>query len=124
MSTQLERFGFDDNIFAAAEGGDVMDIGEDLARELGDGWGANSPGHLEEWSASLGSKITILTSLASTDMQLYTPAPMDRIVTGMDNGCYDAPFVDVPAQSDSSLPFNSRGTNHQQAPPLSDLEGK
>jgi hypothetical protein len=39
-SSQLGGFGFDDNIF----GGDDLDmgggIGDELARELGEGWGA------------------------------------------------------------------------------------
>lgn len=32
-------FGFDDNFFGASDGLDLEGIGEDLARELGEGWG-------------------------------------------------------------------------------------
>jgi meiotic recombination protein REC8, fungi type len=34
-------FGLDDNFFGASDGLDVGGIGDELARELGDGWGAS-----------------------------------------------------------------------------------
>ncbi|RPD62913.1 hypothetical protein L227DRAFT_497993 [Lentinus tigrinus ALCF2SS1-6] len=39
-SSQVEGFGFDDNLFELPEGAGGPDIGDELARELGEGWGA------------------------------------------------------------------------------------
>jgi meiotic recombination protein REC8, fungi type len=42
ISSQFdEGFGFDDNFFGGLDEMDVGGIGDELARELGDGWGAS-----------------------------------------------------------------------------------
>ncbi|KAI0778213.1 Rec8 like protein-domain-containing protein [Trametes elegans] len=41
-SSQFGVFGFDDNVFALPEGAVEGDIGDELARELGEGWGIST----------------------------------------------------------------------------------
>ena len=65
-SSAVGDFGLDDSVFAFPEGASGMDIGDELARELGEDWGIPMSATGQEYvlhvTQTLGLRLTLLTS--------------------------------------------------------------